>query len=360
MSLRICAPASFNSKTDSFSTTSLLSVSAATMTSVIRDIVVVVVICGVVAAGNAADPDPGCVPGCTCRRIDPPSSSSLTMDCSAVAGFRLGDLNGVRNLSSTVSQLDIGNNSLTSIAARSFRGFAALQTLSVRRSRLAVVETAAFRGTRLRRLDLARNRLAAVRPRTFAGVESTLVELDLSWNAIVGLDDAFVGVSSLSRLDLRHNLLPRLTATSLRGLTGLRHLRLDHNLIAQVGQSVSRGTFTPAFCARQVAFGALTLLVGRQEGHPRPVKTEWWCAGVVVCLEQGADLHMAQLMPLPLTVSCFSKIQIGFTFLVPAHLGSLGKRAVKRVCVRACVCVCVCVCSVRIKCILRLANIGVC
>jgi len=53
---------------------------------------------------------------------------------------------------------------------------------------------------------------------------------------------------------------------------------------------------------------------------------------VVVCLEQGASLHMAQLMPLPLTVSCFCKIQIGFTFLVPAHLGSPGKRAVKRVC----------------------------
>ena len=54
---------------------------------------------------------------------------------------------------------------------------------------------------------------------------------------------------------------------------------------------------------------------------------------MVVCLEQGADLHMAQLMPLSLTVSCFSKPQIGFTFLVPAHLGSPGKRAVKRVCV---------------------------
>jgi len=62
----------------------------------------------------------------------------------------------------------------------------------------------------------------------------------------------------------------------------------------------------------------LTLLVGRQEGHPA-FKTELWGAGVVVCLEQGADLNMARLMPLPLTVSCFSKIQIGFTFLVPAH-----------------------------------------
>jgi len=57
---------------------------------------------------------------------------------------------------------------------------------------------------------------------------------------------------------------------------------------------------------------------------------------MVTCLEQDADLHVAQLMPLPLTVSCFSKIQISFTFLVLAHPGSPGKRAVKRVCV--CVC----------------------
>jgi len=54
---------------------------------------------------------------------------------------------------------------------------------------------------------------------------------------------------------------------------------------------------------------------------------------VVICLERDAGLHMAQLMPLSLTVSCFSKIQIHFTFLVPAYPGSPGKRAVKRVCV---------------------------
>jgi len=61
---------------------------------------------------------------------------------------------------------------------------------------------------------------------------------------------------------------------------------------------------------------------------------------MVICLERGAHLHMAQWMPLPLTVSCFSKIHIGLTFLVPAHPGSPGKRAVKRVCV--CVCVQLC------------------
>ena len=58
-------------------------------------------------------------------------------------------------------------------------------------------------------------------------------------------------------------------------------------------------------------------------------KTERWGAGVVICLEQGADVHMVQLMPLPLTVSCFSKIQIGFTFLVPTDPGSPGRRVVK-------------------------------
>ena len=68
------------------------------------------------------------------------------------------------------------------------------------------------------------------------------------------------------------------------------------------------------------AFSALMLLVGRQEGH----------------LERGADLHMAQLMLLPLTVSCSSKIQIGFIVVVP---GSPGQRAIKLVC--ACVCIAV-------------------
>jgi len=81
----------------------------------------------------------------------------------------------------------------------------------------------------------------------------------------------------------------------------------------------------------------------------RPVKNrEWWGAGVVICLEWGADLHMAQLMPLPLVVCCFSKIQTGFNLLVPAHLGSPGKGPLNG-------CVCVCVNSVIIK--LRIANI---
>jgi len=84
----------------------------------------------------------------------------------------------------------------------------------------------------------------------------------------------------------------------------------------------------------------------------RPIKTEWWGAGVVICLERGADLHMAQLMPLPLTVSRFSKIQIGFTFLEPAHPSSPGQRAVKRVCT------CVSVCVLHVRCAYGLRGYG--
>jgi len=61
------------------------------------------------------------------------------------------------------------------------------------------------------------------------------------------------------------------------------------------------------------AFSALMLLVGRQERH-LACKLSGGGAGMVICLERGADLHMAQPMLLPLTGSCFSKIQIGQPF----------------------------------------------
>ena len=82
------------------------------------------------------------------------------------------------------------------------------------------------------------------------------------------------------------------------------------------------------------AFSALTLLVGQQEGHPASNNR------VVRCWHgylsgSRCRLDVAQLMPLPLTVSCFSKIQIGFTLLVPAHPGSPGKEPLNG-CVRVC------------------------
>jgi len=56
------------------------------------------------------------------------------------------------------------------------------------------------------------------------------------------------------------------------------------------------------------------LLVGQQEVHPACKKTEWWGAEVVICQGRGADLHMAQLMPLTRTISCFSKSRLVLSF----------------------------------------------
>jgi len=57
-------------------------------------------------------------------------------------------------------------------------------------------------------------------------------------------------------------------------------------------------------------FSALTLLVGWQKGHLSCKKLEWWDAGMVICLGRSADLHMAQLMPLPLNISSSSKSRL--------------------------------------------------
>jgi len=84
------------------------------------------------------------------------------------------------------------------------------------------------------------------------------------------------------------------------------------------------------------AFSALTLLVERQEGHPACKKLEWWGAGMVICLEHSADLHTAKLMPLPLTISCFSKSRLVLPFLY-----WLTRVVPDKGLLNGCVCVCV-------------------
>jgi len=73
----------------------------------------------------------------------------------------------------------------------------------------------------------------------------------------------------------------------------------------------------------------LTLLVGQQEGHTAFKKQSGGVLAWLSVWSRCADLHLAQLTPLPLTVSCFGKIQIGSTFLVSSHLDSPGKKAIK-------------------------------
>jgi len=87
--------------------------------------------------------------------------------------------------------------------------------------------------------------------------------------------------------------------------------------------------------ARYSAFSALTLLVGRQEGHSA-CKNEWWVTGMVICLKRDADLHMAQLMPLPLTSLASVKSRFVLLFWY-----RLTRVVLEKWPLNGCVCVCV-------------------
>ena len=106
-------------------------------------------------------------------------------------------------------------------------------------------------------------------------------------------------------------------------------LQTEHKTQTFIACDYSRTMLFTIYCYYfyPSTFSALMLLVGPQEWHLA-------CKNLSIgVLEQGTDLHMAQLMPLPLTVSCFSKIQIGFTLLLPAHLGSPAKGPLNVYCV---------------------------
>ena len=124
-------------------------------------------------------------------------------------------------------------------------------------------------------------------------------------------------VSKVSSINSHYHTHTHLTALflGLPGWAGTRKVKPIWILPKQ--ETVSGSGISWAICTYTLLqtdnhASASPLLVWWQEGHPACKKTEWWGVGVVICLERGADLHMAQLMPLPLIVSCFSKIQIGF------------------------------------------------
>ena len=127
----------------------------------------------------------------------------------------------------------------------------------------------------------------------------------------------------------------KLLSPSLLCVGGMSSFRMSLKL-ERSGQQCSRVCVCGRLFGLQ-CFDAVGWAAGRASGLK---KTEWWGAGVVICLERGADLHVAQLMPLPLTVSCFSKIQIGLHFWY-----RLARLVPKKGPLNGCVCVCACACA---------------
>jgi len=81
-----------------------------------------------------------------------------------------------------------------------------------------------------------------------------------------------------------------------------------------LAQSLSKFSLVYLLISQPLCLQCFDAVGWVQEGHPTCKKTEWWDAGMVICLGQGPHLHMAQLMLLPLTVSCSSKSR----FILPS------------------------------------------
>ena len=81
-------------------------------------------------------------------------------------------------------------------------------------------------------------------------------------------------------------------------------------------------------CIRDSSCTVLFVSISQVIGYEDRLRNDLYC--VEWGVEPYSIQHTTQLMPLPLTVSCFSRIEIGFTFLVPACPGRPGQRAVKR------------------------------
>jgi len=123
---------------------------------------------------------------------------------------------------------------------------------------------------------------------------------------------------------------------SVLALNGRFNVRLYIICAVQLGGRTNVSALWEGLLRTQlrIAFSALTLMVWHQEEHPacKSKIEEWWGAGVVVYLKQGAnDLHMVQRCQCQPIISCFIKIQDGLTFLVPAYPRCPRKDAIKQV-----------------------------
>ena len=127
------------------------------------------------------------------------------------------------------------------------------------------------------------------------------------WWWLTAYDQPFITISTYGHWQCHH--LHNGTKSTVHKAASVWY-KLPHNIANIIKQHIS-AIFGRLLHSLQ-CFNTVTWAAGRASGL---YKTEWWGAGIFICLKRIADLQMAQLMPLPLTVSCFSK-------MVPAHPGS--------------------------------------
>lgn len=139
-------------------------------------------------------------------------------------------------VSASVTSLDMTRNSIQVLSSTSLSSYPNLVDLKIKENIIRTISSGAFRNLNaLQTLDLSSNNLTILDQNVFRDA-AKLVHLDLSSNQLSAIDKAFNGLTELSRLDLRQNLLTSITPLTFRGLTQLRYLRLDDNMITHIDQ----------------------------------------------------------------------------------------------------------------------------
>ena len=181
---------------------------------------VVCVTCALLTVVNAIHP---CPQRCIC------TNSSNHISCSNKGLSELP-----RNLSPTLTLLDVSENQLSEIGERTLSAFHNLVDLKMKNNEIETITNNAFVSNRmLRDLDLNGNLLTRIHQETFRGIQR-VVHLDLSNNNLVHIDGAFARMSELSRLDLSNNAITSITQFTFRDLTNLRYLLLAGNKITDI------------------------------------------------------------------------------------------------------------------------------
>ena len=139
-----------------------------------------------------------------------------------------------RDLSPSLTTLDLTQNQLHSLSASDLAALRSVVNLKLKDNRIETIHNGAFEPLQsLQTLELGGNELTGLTPFTFQGV-SSLLHLDLSDNSIVQIDGAFSGMAELSRLDLKKNLITEISQDTFSDLTNLRYLLLAENRIVNI------------------------------------------------------------------------------------------------------------------------------
>ena len=158
-------------------------------------------------------------------------NSSNHISCSNISLTKIP-----RNLSPTLTLLDVSENQLSEITNQMLSAFHHMVDLKMKNNEIVTIADGAFvSNEELRDVDLSGNLLTRAHQGTLRGLWK-VIHLDLSNNNLAHIDGAFAGMSELSRLDLSNNAITKITQFTFRDLTNLRYLHLAGNNIAEINQ----------------------------------------------------------------------------------------------------------------------------